>query len=199
MTVDAPAVRLPAVRLAVIVTEVFQPAVLAAAMPVIGGVYATGAILPGVGWAALTMLFTAGVPMGAILLAMRLGLVTDHHISRREQRRGVLLVGIASVTVGGVVLWWLGAPPLLVRMIALMGLVLAGATLVNQWWKLSGHSAVITATVTTTVILFGPALLPLFALVPLVGWARVRLGAHTAAQVVAGAVLGAVLAAALGH
>ncbi|WP_328343981.1 phosphatase PAP2 family protein [Micromonospora sp. NBC_00421] len=181
-------------RVAHVITEVFQPAVWAAVMPVVVAVIAARTVVAGIGWGAFAALFTAVVPFGAILYAKHTGRVTDHHISRREQRRGVLLVGIASVTAGLVVFVILGAPRALIAMIAVMLAVLAGTTAVNQVWKMSAHTGVSAGALTVLVLLVGPALAVGVPVVALIGWSRVHLGAHTVAQVVAGAATGAVLA-----
>jgi membrane-associated phospholipid phosphatase len=69
--------------------------------------------------------------------------------------------------------------------------------LVTLRWKISLHTGVAAGSVAILALLFGPALLGLAVVVGLVGWARVRLCDHTAAQAAAGAALGAVVAAAL--
>ncbi|MFE7869236.1 phosphatase PAP2 family protein [Micromonospora humida] len=189
-----------ATRIARVVTEVLQPAVWAAAMPVVVAVVAARTVPAGLGWGALAALFTAVVPFGAILYAKHTGRVTDHHLSRREQRRGVLLAGVASVAAGLVLFVALDAPRPLVAVIAVMLVVLAGTTAVNQMWKMSAHTAVSAGACTVLVLLVWPALAVGVAavgmlVVVLIGWSRVHLGAHTVAQVVAGAVTGVLLAA----
>ena len=94
----------------------------------------------------------------------------------------------------------LGAPRPLIAVIAVMLVVLAGTAAVNQVWKMSAHTAVSHGACTVLVLLVGPAPAVGVAavgvlVVALIGWSRVHLGAHTVAQVVAGAVTGAVLAA----
>lgn len=67
-------------------------------------------------------------------------------------------------------------------------------TAVNQLWKLSAHAAVAAASAETLVIAFGQWMTPLFLVVALVAWSRVRLGDHSPGQVVAGAIAGVALA-----
>jgi membrane-associated phospholipid phosphatase len=55
---------------------------------------------------------------------------------------------------------------------------------------MSGHASAISAAAVITVLMFGPAWLPVLLLVPAVGWSRIVLRAHTLAQVIVGAVLG---------
>ncbi|MFG1872050.1 phosphatase PAP2 family protein [Micromonospora arborensis] len=182
-----------AARIAHVVTEALQPSVWAVVMPVVVALVASPTLTAGVGWGATAALFSAVIPFGAILYAKRTGRVTDHHISRREQRRGVLLVGIVSVLASLVLFIVLGAPRPLIAMIAVMLVVLAGTTAVNQWWKMSAHGAVSGASFAVLTLLVGPPLVVGAVVVVLIGWSRVYLGAHTVAQVIAGAAAGTLL------
>jgi membrane-associated phospholipid phosphatase len=67
-------------------------------------------------------------------------------------------------------------------------------TVVTHWWKMSIHAGVAAGTAATLTAVYGPLALLSVPLVLLAGWARVRLSAHTIAQVVAGALVGAVIA-----
>ncbi|MFI7608520.1 phosphatase PAP2 family protein [Micromonospora sp. NPDC049366] len=184
-------------RVAKAVTEVLQPAVWAAAMPVVVALVASPTVGAGIRWGAFAALFSAVIPFGAILYAKRTGRVSDHHISQREQRKGVLLVGIASVALSLVLFWLLDAPRPLVAMIAVMLVVLAATTAVNQAWKMSAHAATAAGAVAVLTLLAGPPLAAGVLIVAVVGWSRVYLRAHTALQVIAGAAMGALLAAAV--
>ena len=183
-------------RLARITTEVFAPAVFAAVLPMVVAVHATApAVVVGLGWGALAVLFCSVVPYGIIWLGVRRGQLTDHHIGVRAQRRRPLLHGMASVLAGLTLLVLLGAPRPLVALVVAMFAIVAGVAVVNQIWKLSAHAAVCAASVAALIYVFGPAAAPLLALIGLVGWSRVRLAAHSLGQVVAGTVLGPLIGA----
>ncbi|MWV50829.1 phosphatase PAP2 family protein [Rathayibacter sp. VKM Ac-2803] len=65
-------------------------------------------------------------------------------------------------------------------------------------WKLSGHAAVVATCAVVVLIAYGPwSLLVTVPIALWTGWSRVRLGAHTPAQVIAGGLVGAVLASAV--
>jgi hypothetical protein len=191
-------------RVARVITEILAPAVWAAAMPVIIAVHAATNPPAGVAWGALAALFSSVIPYGVIWIGVRRGRLTDHHIGRREQRRVPLLIGLASVLVGLAMLVMLRAPHELVAMVTVMLVVLLGTTVVNQFWKLSAHTAVSAGSVTVLVLVFGPTLLAAVVCVALVGWSRVvlpdRTGGqthdHSVGQVLAGVALGVVLAGA---
>ncbi|PZG21681.1 hypothetical protein C1I95_07095 [Micromonospora craterilacus] len=194
-TAADPNTRAASYRLARVTTEVFAPAVLAAVMPLVVSVHSTApAVVAGLGWAALAVLFCSAVPYGIIWLGVRRGQLTDHHIGERSQRRRPLLYGLLSVLVGLAALVLLGAPGPLVAMVVVMFAVGAAVTVVNQVWKLSAHAAVSAGSVSVLIVLFGAVAAPLVALVALVGWSRVRLADHTLGQVLAGATVGALVA-----
>jgi len=183
-----------AIRLAKLCTEAFAPAVLVAVLLLLVGWHAGAQ--PGVSrwWGLPAAVFAAGIPMAYVLRGVRRGRLGDHHIPDRALRRGPLLFGIASVAAGTTALVLFGAPR---ELLALLAAGIAGLlvyTAVTAFWKMSIHAGVAAGTVTVLVALYGPVALAAAPLVPLIGWARVRLAAHTAGQVVAGTIVGALIA-----
>lgn len=182
------------IRFARLLTEAFAPAVLIAVLLLLVG-WQAGA-QPGVSrwWGLPAAVFAAGIPMAYVLRGVRAGRLTDHHIPERAHRRGPLLFGMASVAAGTVALVLLGAPR---ELLALLGAGIAGLLVfaaVTAFWKMSIHAGVAAGTVAVLVALYGPVALAGAPLVPLIGWSRVRLSAHTCGQVIAGTVTGAVIA-----
>lgn len=183
------------IRFARVLTEVFAPGVLIAVLLLVVGFHAGSQ--PGVSrwWGAPAAVFAAGIPMAYIVRGVRRGRLTSHHIPEREHRRGPLIFGTVSVAVGTVLLVLLGAPRELLALLAAgcAGLVVFG--LVTAYWKMSIHAGVAAGTVAVLTAVWGPIALVALPLVPLVGWSRLVLSAHTLAQVVAGSTVGALIAA----
>ncbi|WP_328462288.1 phosphoesterase PA-phosphatase [Actinoplanes sp. NBC_00393] len=181
-------------RIARIVSEVLAPAVLVAALLLIVGWHAGEA--PGVSrwWGLPGALFAAVIPLGYVLHGVRTGRLTNHHIPERADRRIPLIFGTASLVAGLVLLIVLGAPREVLALLAAGGVGLAVFALVTHWWKMSIHAGVASGTVAALTAVYGPVALLGVPLVILGGWARVRLTAHTPAQVVVGALAGAVIA-----
>ena len=186
VTVDA--------RVARGLTEVFAPAVLAAALPIVIGVHAGRTALTGLWWGLLASLFCAIIPYAMILRGVRRGRLSDRHIGERAQRTGPLLFGLGSVLAGLALLLATHAPRELVALIVASFAGGAVATAINHFWKSSIHAGVAAASAVVLVLVYGPALLPTTLVVAAVGWSRVRLRDHTVAQVIVGAVIGAVIA-----
>ena len=181
-------------RLARIVTEVFAPGVLVGLLLLVVGFHAGSE--PGISrwWGAPAAVFTAGIPMAYVLRGVRRGRLTNHHIPEREHRRGPLIFGMVCVVLGTAALILLGAPRELLALLAagFTGLVVFAA--VTAYWKMSIHAGVAAGTVAVLIAVYGPIVLAGVPLVPLIGWSRLRLSAHTLAQVVAGSLVGALIA-----
>lgn len=175
-------------------TETFQPPVVVSIQLLISPLVQPGFPETMV-YGALAALFVCVVPLILLLVLVRLGKVTDHHVSDRKQRAPVLLMALGSILAGLLVLEALNAPPSVVAMVlAVVGGVVVLAA-VSPFWKMSGHAAAIACSAVIAVLMLGAAWVPLLLLVPAVGWSRVVLRAHTVAQVVAGSLFGGVVMA----
>ncbi|GGN16990.1 membrane-associated phospholipid phosphatase [Actinoplanes campanulatus] len=181
-------------RLATVVSEVLAPAVLVAALLLTVGWHAGDT--PGVSrwWGLPGALFAAVIPLGYVLHGVRKGRLTNHHIPERAARRIPLLFGTASLIAGLLVMLALGAPREVLALLTAGGTGLAVFALVTHWWKMSIHAGVAAGTLTALTAVYGPLILIGTPLVLLGCWARVRLTAHTPAQVVAGALAGLIIA-----
>jgi membrane-associated phospholipid phosphatase len=175
-------------------TEVFQPPVVVSIQLLISPMTQPG--FPGtIGYGALAALFVCVLPLFLLLLLVRMGKVTDHHVSDRRQRAPVLLMALACILAGLLVLEAAGAPQSVVAMVlaVVAGVVVLAA--VSPFWKISGHAAAVSSSAVIAVLMLGPAWLPLLLLVPAVCWSRVVLRAHSRAQVIAGSLFGGVVMA----
>ena len=181
-------------RAATWVTEVFQPPVVVSIQLLISPLAEPG--FPGtVGYGALAALFVCVLPLIVLLVLVRLGKVTDHHVSDRKQRAPVLLMALACIAVGLLVLTAAGAPHSVIAMVLTVVGGVAVLAAVSPFWKMSGHAAAVSCAAVVSVLMLGAAWAPLLVLVPAVCWSRVVLRAHTVAQVVAGALFGGVVMA----
>ncbi|MDR6638358.1 phosphatase PAP2 family protein [Paenarthrobacter nitroguajacolicus] len=177
-------------------TEVFQPPVVVLVLLLISPAVEPG--FPGTIWFGLLgAFFVCILPLAYVLVMVKLGRITDHHVSDRRQRPALLLMTLISVVAGLLVLQLLNGPASVSVMIISLIVGIAVLALVSAFWKMSGHASALAAAVVIAVLMFGPAWLPLLLLIPAVGWSRLVLRAHTLAQVVAGSLFGAVVIAGL--
>ncbi|MBG6182732.1 membrane-associated phospholipid phosphatase [Arthrobacter sp. CAN_A214] len=172
-----------------VVTEVFAPAVLLSALLLIVSVHTAG-FARGIGSGLLAVLFVTGLPLVAVILMVRAGKVTDHHISNRRQRAPILCGSLVSIALGVWVLQLIDAPADLVRAVLSSVAGIVAVLVVNLVWKLSAHSAVAVFFSMIVLVLVGVPGVAALAIPVAVGWSRVVLGAHTVAQVLAGWLVG---------
>jgi membrane-associated phospholipid phosphatase len=181
-------------RLARLVTEAMSPVVLIVFVTLIVAVHSAG-VVRGLALGLVAIFFAGGLPYGLVLIGVRRGQLTDHHVSRREQRPRMMAIALASVAVGLLVLRWLDAPRDLFALMAAMVAGLVVALAITSYWKISIHAAAAAGTVASLVMLVSVWWLLLVPFVVLTGWARVVIRDHTPAQVSVGAIVGAIVAA----
>ena len=133
--------------------------------------------------------FATFLPLMMIYGLSKLGLISDFFVSEREQRTTPLLGAIVSYLVGGLVLWALKAPGVVTAlMFCYVGNTLV-MLLITRRWKVSVHASGLAGPATVLILTLGMWAGIFFALLLPVGWARVRLRAHTPTQVVVGALV----------
>jgi membrane-associated phospholipid phosphatase len=184
-----------ALRLARFVSHAFSPPVVAAVVVAAVSWRGAGSVAEALRWTALLVLFSCVGPLLVVVVALRLGRVGDLYISRREQRPRPLALAALSVVGGVLLLSWLGAPGDVVAVAWAIAAGMLGTTAVTLVWKISYHAGAVAGALGVLALAFGPTLLAAAPILALVGWARVRLDAHTPAQVLAGTLLGGTAAA----
>lgn len=175
-------------------TEVFQPPVVVSLQLLVSPLAQPG--FPGtIGYGALAALFVCVLPLVVLLVLVRLGKVTDHHVSDRKQRAPVLLMALGCIALGLLVLGAVDAPQSVIAMVLAVVGGVAVLAVVSPFWKMSGHAAAVSCAAVVSVLMLGAAWSPLLLLVPAVSWSRVVLRAHSLAQVVAGSLFGGLVMA----
>lgn len=149
-------------------------------------------------WGLFVAAISGIIPLVVIMIGMRRGSATDHHVTNLGDRRRVIPVILGIVVVGLVVEIVARAPRELIAWTVAGVAVLVGIALVTvaAHWKISIHTGVYAGTTVLLAILASPWFLIALPLTAMIGWSRVWLGEHTLGQVIAGALLGAPLAAA---
>ncbi|MGB2690885.1 MAG: hypothetical protein WBB48_06075 [Thermodesulfobacteriota bacterium] len=182
-------------RWALIVSGLLSPLSIAIAAVAVAGyaIHDESAL----SWIALYVALSILPPTLYIMYLVRKGIVTDFHLNIREERTKPFLIMTANTAVVFLVMLLLGAPKLILIVIATAVLQLFFMLLITLRWKISGHCTAVTGLIVLALALFGEDLLPLTLLVPLVAWSRIRLRRHTLAQTVAGSFMGAVIVSTL--
>lgn len=177
--------------LAKAITELLAPTVVLVLTYTAITVMTAPTIARGVLWGAIAVLLGSILPFVFIVIGVRRGRITDHHIRERRQRHLPLIVALASVFIGLTLLAALDAPRPLLTFFVLVVAVLVPSIAITVWWQISVHTAIAAVAATTLTALWGLPLTLAFLGVIAVGWSRVRLKVHSHAQVWAGATLGA--------
>ena len=134
-------------------------------------------------------LFTSIAPMLFIFWLYATDRISDLDMSIRTERERVFIAFVIFYALGAIDLWLVHAPAIMTASMA----GFAASALVVQWitryWKISTHALGITAPLVALTVLFGDRPAPFYILIPLVGWSRIYLRAHTILQVLAGTLL----------
>jgi membrane-associated phospholipid phosphatase len=112
---------------------------------------------------------------------------TDFDVSVREERTKMFIWALVMYVASALLFL---DKPLMFALSCVYFFSTLVVALVNLKWKISVHCSGMAGPVTAIVYVFGLWLMPLYFLVLFVMWLRLRLDAHTHAQVVAGAVEG---------
>ncbi|MFK4788163.1 hypothetical protein [Microbacterium sp. ZW T5_56] len=176
-------------RIATVVSEIGGPSpLLLVGLLQVG--LPTGAVLPTL----ISVLAMAVAPYAATIWLARAGRVDGRFVADRRQRMPILLATLVVVMAGAVAVALLRAPSSLVWLSVVAVAALMIVTVITLRWKISIHATIAAFFAGLQVALFGPIGLIAIAVPLLVMWARYRLRAHTAGQLVAGAALGGALA-----
>ena len=139
--------------------------------------------------AAISISFGTVIPLAMMYQLSKSGLISDIYISRLGERGMPFVGAISSYLVGSAALMLLRAPSI----VSTMMLCYAGNTiimmLISLRWKISVHASGVAGPATVLTYSLGPWWAILFALLVPVGWARIRLNAHTLDQTLAGALI----------
>ncbi len=135
--------------------------------------------------------FTSIGPMLYVLWLYATDRISDLDMSVRAERERVFGIFVLFYAVGTIVLWWLHAPLLMIATMAGYTAASLITQYITRYWKISTHALGIVAPLIVMIYLFGWQPVPFLVLIPIVGWSRIFLRAHTFLQVVAGTALGA--------
>jgi membrane-associated phospholipid phosphatase len=172
-------------RLAVWVSSGLNPAVLAVISQILAAIQLS---TPSAWrWIIYSILVTTAAPIFLLTVLLRKGKISDFDVFHRQQRYFPYIF-IITLNIVILVTFLIGAAPTLL-VVLLLSSILQGIIMfsINLRWKISAHSAGIANFCVFMVYLFGAAALPIFLIVPLMIWSRVRLKRHTFLQTLAGA------------
>jgi membrane-associated phospholipid phosphatase len=185
------------IRFARLVSNILAPVTISIPAVLLVAFYDAQSLASALFYTSVTLFFLSFGPMLYIIIGVRLGKVSDVDVSRRKERIGPFLFGLASVLAGLVTLVLIKAPKNLQTLLIITAVSCIVMLVITLWWKISIHASSLAGTLTFLTALYGVIVLPAFLLVVLVSWSRVVLRRHTVAQVVAGALVSITLTSAI--
>jgi membrane-associated phospholipid phosphatase len=175
--------------LAHVVSEISNPLLVALPTFLIIALASAPDVLHALLWWIVAVLGISIAPLLFIWRGVRKGHLSDHHVSKREQRFIPLLFGLACMVAAFILLYVLSTSHVLIATVTAVIVACGISLLITRHWKISLHLVGMAGAVTVFTLMFGPRFLLLSPLVALVAWARWQVRAHTALQALAGTVL----------
>lgn len=128
-----------------------------------------------------------------VLFGVKKKIFSDIDVSKREQRTILYFAAAALSILYLCILLILHGP--LILFITTFGIMLGIiiASIINMKVKASVHVAAISGLITSLSIIYKGYYLLLLFLIPIIGWARVKIKRHTVPEVIIGAILGILL------
>jgi len=180
-------------KTASLVSNLFNPFLLSILIIVLASIETSATNREAIKWVLLSLAMTTLPIFAIILYLVRSERLDDFFINVRRQRHKIYALSGFCTALACAVLYYLGAPMLLVA-VFLSGLLSVVIFMsINLVWKISVHTAFAAAVVTILVFLYGPPALAAAFLLPVVGWSRIELEHHSPTQVATGAAIAAVV------
>lgn len=171
------------------VSDIFNPYYSSAPFFLLVVIASAKSLTAGIAYGVVLVLFFSALPVWDINRRIRRGSVSDPHIDRREDRIKPFLFSLTCAVAGLAAVYLVGAPAVIKAVswsVVVTGAIVTATTAV---WKVSLHTAGISAIAFILVVLFGWFALPVILCIPLVYWARFTLNKHTPAQLLVGSIL----------
>ena len=184
-------------RIANLTSNILNPFLVSLVLILLLSFKSTSSALDAVKWSLISIAVSILPVFGVIIYLVRSQKLENVFINVRKQRTKIYLLAGVCAGVGCIIFHYLGAPK------ELMATFVAGLSAVvvfmcvNLLWKISLHTAFVTASVTVLIILYGSIAAVTVVLVPLIAWSRIELKHHSLAQVTAAALLAALIVVAV--
>jgi len=186
-------------RLAKLTSNILNPFLVSLVIVVLLAAESTSRAFDALKWSLISLAFSILPVFVVIVYLVRHEKLEGISISVRRQRDKIYLLAGACAVVGCVVLSYLGAPPVMVASFVAGLSALIIFMCINLWWKISVHTAFISAFIIVLIVLYGLVGAVTAVLLPLIAWSRVELEHHSPAQVAVGALLAAVIVVVVFH
>lgn len=180
-------------RLAKLISNIVNPFLVSSVVIILLSFESTSSTSNALKWASVSIALSVLPVFAVVIYLVRNQKLEGIFVNPRHQRNKIYLLASTLAVVGCLVLFYAGAPRLLVAafVAGLVGIVVFMG--INFFWKISLHTAFAAASVTVLIIVYGAIGASTAVLLPPVAWARTGTKFHSPAQVTTGALLAAVI------
>jgi membrane-associated phospholipid phosphatase len=179
--------------LAKLISNILNPFLIGVAVLVLVAFETTATTADAFKWSAIALALSV-LPVFIVTICMvRLKMLDGLFTNPRRQRNLLYLLASVLAALGCGLLWYLDAPRLISVTFTAGLAAIVIFMIINYFWKISLHTAFISASVAVVIIVYGAAAAWASVLVPPVAWARIKLKQHTLAQVITGGFLAAAI------
>ncbi len=180
-------------RIASLTSNILNPFLVSLVLILLLSFKSTSSAVDAVKWSLISIAVSILPVFLVIIYLVRKQKLESPFINVRKQRTKIYLLAGVCAGVGCIIFSYLEAPKeLIATFVAGLSAVVVFMC-VNLLWKISLHTAFVTASVTVLIILYGSMAAVAVVLVPLIAWSRIELKHHSPAQVAAGALLAALI------
>jgi membrane-associated phospholipid phosphatase len=180
-------------RIARLISNIFNPFLISFITIVILVIDTTASAADALKWTIIALVLSVIPVFAFIIWQIRRKKLDSLFPEGQGQRKLIYLLACSLAAVGCAVMWFFKAPELLTVSFLAGFVAVIIFMLINLSWKISLHTAFISAAAVVLTLVFGVKAVWVFIFLPLVGWSRLELKMHTLAQVIVGAILSAVI------
>ena len=176
-------------NLAQLISHTLNPFIVSAAIIILLAFRETTGTLEAIKWVAISLAVSVLPTLIVVIYLVRSKRMDGFFNTTREQRNVVYLLASGLGAIGCGLLWYLNAPELLAVTFTAGLISIILFTAINYFWKISLHTAFMTASLTIVITICGAVALWTLIFLPPVAWARIELKQHSVIQVVVGGIL----------
>ncbi len=182
-------------RIADTLGRVFNPLYVAVPAILVASLEVSDTVGQAFIWWGICIMLSTILPLIDLVVRLKLGKVSDFHVTRKEERTVPMLFNLGYLAAGAALLLILGAPREIVAIEVSSLFMIAVAFVVTFWWKISLHALGLVEIYVLLLLVFRTwtfFLWTLFfpVLIVAVCWARVYMRKHTLGQVLVGSAAG---------
>ncbi|MDP2585690.1 MAG: hypothetical protein Q8P29_02300 [Candidatus Levybacteria bacterium] len=143
-------------------------------------------------WTMFTYAFVLAIAL-FVVAGVILGFFSNFNVSKKEQRPLLFSFIAFAMFCYFVSIFIFNAPKILFIAFFAIVLCLIVMIIVNRWIKASIHLAIFTGAVIFILVVYGGYSFLLLTLIPLLAWARIKMGEHSLQETIVGTILGIVI------